>query len=1307
MEPLGITEDLFDGQCDRRFSVFENTRVQWVLNAPQLQALVNKLKNSRSVVWDIETTGLDPHAVHGGTSNGGVAAACVLASFTIHEKLSNGKVRPDTYLLPLKHPQSPWVGQWLKAFAITCEAMLSPAREGKIVGHNVKFDARYAYALTGVDMSQSLAWDTLPMARLLNEECPGRLKQLAPNLFGCEAWDDVDLKYPGAALDVPLLNLGHYAAQDTYWTWRLFVYQAERLQNIPEENSEGWDIVEARLGDLARQCTVPTLRTLCQIEQHGIAVDTDWVQNQKTLYTGIKEDAYKDLNETFPEMHDDPDLSGAMVSYAPTSKWFGMWAELAVDAGYLVVAERTQKTGRPKWSADILKKQARNGSDHAQTLLDYRDATKKVEFLDSWIKQLAPSGHIHATYNLGRTVSGRLSSSDPNMQQVNRQLKGAFIPSPGMAFFEADYSQVELRVIAHIANCVPMIKAFQDGQDLHTLLAASLADKPLEEVTKQERQAGKACIAEGELVTTDHGLVPIQDVKKYMKVWDGLEWVTHDGVIDQGIRDVITYDGLTATPDHKVYLESGLTVEFETARAWNARITRTGAEQLGTLLGDSGRPLGEEGEEDSLSGEVQCVREGSDQAGSRRGNRQDCWLYLQRQSESQGTDLGPCNQEAVTEVPQHLRQVQPQERTVLGEEQGQQAESLYFFSTIRRRSVEAVSQRRRLGEYDRGPDRHTKTLAAGQFEIRGQVSREDSGSSVTDGVLPGEGDAPYTRLACFEISVPGLQHRPLPDGLEVEAVLDDTGTTERVPSRRVRTFDILNAGSRHRFTVSGRLVSNCIAHDEPVLTDKGEVPIQDVTTDHKVWDGVEWVSHEGIVDRGVRDVMTYDGVSATPDHHVYLSDGSMVCLGYAETTGERITSTASEDAAPLPAGYRGEFQCWEAPDGEGRLQQMRFGVDQVCNEHKEGPGSRLYVPEKCEIPRPPDEGSRGPLRRDEAAMHARYINGTELRRPRDTESLYEQGTLHPLDAGESTAQGLQGRGYRQDQQRWPLRAGEPTPSPSGIEPDKHKAKSFCRVHGYDGCPGSFVALAEDRSSRLPLFKDHYGKLLSKGNDPGGNATAEKEAWRREKTYDLAEAKPRHRFTVSGKLVSQCNFGLAYGMGVDGFITYAENNYNVRFSVQEAVAVREKYFSTWDGLEDWHRASRQEMQFTRQVSSPIGRIRHLGPLLALGQWSDAGRMAVNAPVQGFASDLMQIAAAAIAGNIAGIESVDDVTLLGTVHDSIIFQAPRDNWQDVKDRCKKVMETEVLKVIEGMGCTFKVPLIADVEVGTRWGDTSISN
>lgn len=179
------------------------------------------------------------------------------------------------------------------------------------------------------------------------------------------------------------------------------------------------------------------------------------------------------------------------------------------------------------------------------------------------------------------------------------------------------------------------------------------------------------------------------------------------------------------------------------------------------------------------------------------------------------------------------------------------------------------------------------------------------------------------------------------------------------------------------------------------------------------------------------------------------------------------------------------------------------------------------------------------------------------------------------------------------------------------------------------------------------------------------------------------------------------------MGVDGFITYAENNYNVRFSVQEAVAIREKYFSTWEGLEDWHRASRQEMQFTRQVSSPIGRIRHLGPLLALGQWSDAGRMAVNAPVQGFASDLMQIAAAAIAGNIAGIESVDDVTLLGTVHDSIIFQAPRDNWQDVKDRCKKVMETEVLKVIKGLGCNFKVPLIADVEVGTRWGDTSISS
>lgn len=1264
MEPLGITEDLFDGQCDRRFSVFENTRVQWVLNAPQLQALVNKLKNSRSVVWDIETTGLDPHAVHGGTSNGGVAAACVLASFTIHEKLSNGKVRPDTYLLPLKHPQSPWVGQWLKAFAITCEAMLSPAREGKIVGHNVKFDARYAYALTGVDMSQSLAWDTLPMARLLDEECPGRLKQLAPNLFGCEAWDDVDLKYPGAALDVPLLNLGHYAAQDTYWTWRLFVYQAERLQNIPEENSEGWDIVEARLGDLARQCTVPTLRTLCQIEQHGIAVDTDWVQNQKTLYTGIKEDAYKDLNETFPEMHDDPDLSGAMVSYAPTSKWFGMWAELAVDAGYLVVAERTQKTGRPKWSADILKKQARNGSDHAQTLLDYRDATKKVEFLDSWIKQLAPSGHIHATYNLGRTVSGRLSSSDPNMQQVNRQLKGAFIPSPGMAFFEADYSQVELRVIAHIANCVPMIKAFQDGQDLHTLLAASLADKPLEEVTKQERQAGKACIAEGELVTTDHGLVPIQDVKKYMKVWDGLEWVTHDGVIDQGIRDVITYDGLTATPDHKVYLESGLTVEFETARAWNARITRTGAEQLGTLLGDSGRPLGEEGEEDSLSGEVQCVREGSDQAGSRRGSRQGDWLYLQRQPESQGTDLGPCNQEAVTEVPQHLRQVQPQERTVLGEEQGQQAESLYFFSTIRRRSVEAVSPGRRLGEYDRGQDRHTKTLAAGQFEIGGQVSGEDSWPSVTDGVLPGEGDASSTRLACLEVSAPGLQHRPLPDGLEVEAFLDDTGTTERVPSRRVRTFDILNAGLRHRFTVSGRLVSNWLA---------------------------DWSWPLG--------VFKFSAMSS-----------NMLNLKHEKTRRKNAPTGTIGKAGGLHDAYLPYLLQGTSKDVGPNVQPVWCQDIQGRFQPQEGRRPWVCLSEKQEVPRPSGSHSSGPLRRDEATLSDRNLHLKELRGSRDTKPLQGSGTLHPLGSGESPAQGLQGHGYRQDQQRRALRAGESTPSPSVreyCEPEKYPTTP---VQGTPSTPSAHLAPTRNVREGLPGREDHDRQLACHRSDSRRSTGAgyEYEATTRKvKTYDLLNCGPRHRFTVSHRLVANCNFGLAFGMGVDGFITYAENNYNVRFSVQEAVAIREKYFSTWEGLEDWHRASRQEMQFTRQVSSPIGRIRHLGPLLALGQWSDAGRMAVNAPVQGFASDLMQIAAAAIAGNIAGIESVDDVTLLGTVHDSIIFQAPRDNWQDVKDRCKKVMETEVLKVIKGLGCNFKVPLIADVEVGTRWGDTSISN
>src|SRR5699024_9857126 len=137
-------------------------------------------------------------------------------------------------------------------------------------------------------------------------------------------------------------------------------------------------------------------------------------------------------------------------------------------------------------------KQARGGSDIAQTLLDYRNATKRLEFLRSWTEQVTREGRIHSTYNAGSVVTGRLSSSGPNMQQVTKALRPAFVPSPGRVMVDLDYSQIELRVAAFISRSVPMMEAFRRGDDLHRLIAARVNNKAPEEVTARERQQGKA-----------------------------------------------------------------------------------------------------------------------------------------------------------------------------------------------------------------------------------------------------------------------------------------------------------------------------------------------------------------------------------------------------------------------------------------------------------------------------------------------------------------------------------------------------------------------------------------------------------------------------------------------------------------------------------------------------------------------------------------------------------------------------------------------------------------------------------------------
>nr|DAF52186.1 MAG TPA: DNA polymerase [Siphoviridae sp. ctq8D8] len=473
--------------------------ITWVWGKGDLKGLVKAIHASQKVVMDLETTGLDEYAEAGGDTNGGYPARIVLASLTLPnaERVAAGAYnwrtfdgeQPMTYLVPLSHPASPLLGAWRKVTAIIGREINHSGKP--FVNANIKFDARWVFAQAGVDLSDRIEWDTTVSSQLVDTEARTRLKIRAARDFGIEEWDDFDLGTPGAAEKVDLIQLGEYAARDTYYTWKIEEEHRDQMfLTGDEEPFDSDDIQMARLGKVATYVAMPTVKTLTKVEQRGFLLDVDWVHAKIEEMDALRLKACEDilgLYGTAPA----PAPAKDGVTTAATSKWFQGFVAQAIEAGDLRVTARTD-SGNAQWNKAVLIAQQRQGSPAADALLRHRDATKTLEFLRSWLELKDPNNVIHATYNVGFVKTGRLSSSNPNVQQISARLKPAFIPRPGHVLLDLDYSQVELRVAAFISRSQPMIEAFQRGDDLHRLLAAKIAGKAPEEVTSMERKRAKA-----------------------------------------------------------------------------------------------------------------------------------------------------------------------------------------------------------------------------------------------------------------------------------------------------------------------------------------------------------------------------------------------------------------------------------------------------------------------------------------------------------------------------------------------------------------------------------------------------------------------------------------------------------------------------------------------------------------------------------------------------------------------------------------------------------------------------------------------
>lgn len=443
--------------------MFDPATIRWMMTGPQVDQLVALLAEAEEVTYDLETTGLDEHV-----GTGGVAPRVVLASFTLPDGM--------TYLLPLSHPQSPHRGRWRTVLARAAEAMAAQPR--RVIGHNIKFDMRWTHAHTGVDMAAATWIDTYVLARLIDENQPGRLKALCAQLYGVPEWQEdlpVPLSVPGGAEQNPFIDLGVYAAQDTYWTWRLSQRLRELLwwdtseEDVPV-TPEDWEGVA--IGQLARRVTIPTLQTLTAMEQRGIRLDTEWcrqaLQEAEDTAQGLQDRLAGLVPAGAPGLDSEP-------SFAPTSKWWLAWTEAMVQQGELRVIART-RTGTPQWNKGSLQRLAKRGHTVAEDVLTMRDSMKRAEFLRAWL-DLVAEGRVHPSFNLGRVVTGRLSSSNPNLQQVTKSLKPAFIPAPGHLIIEADLSQIELRLAAHVSGCTRMIEAYRAGRDLHIQTASTVVGR--------------------------------------------------------------------------------------------------------------------------------------------------------------------------------------------------------------------------------------------------------------------------------------------------------------------------------------------------------------------------------------------------------------------------------------------------------------------------------------------------------------------------------------------------------------------------------------------------------------------------------------------------------------------------------------------------------------------------------------------------------------------------------------------------------------------------------------------------------------
>ena len=342
------------------------------------------------------------------------------------------------------------------------------------IGQNIKYDyevlTRYGVTIQGK------MFDTMIAHYLIQPELHHNMDYLAETLLGYQTIHIEELLGPKGKKqknmrDVSPTDIYEYAAEDADITLRLRNVLEPRLKELGVEELF-WNI------------EMPLVRVLADMELNGVCLDTEALQDTSKIFTErmkeYEQEIYKEAGEEF-------NIS------SPKQVGDILFGKLQI-----MDKPKKTKTGQYVTSEEVLQS-LENKSPIVRNILNYRGMKKLLStYIDALPKLINPrTGHIHTSFNQALTATGRLSSSDPNLQNIpvrtddGKEIRKCFIPKEGCLFFSADYSQIELRIMAHLSEDENMMEAFREGHDIHRATAAKIWHEDIDKVTDAQRKKAK------------------------------------------------------------------------------------------------------------------------------------------------------------------------------------------------------------------------------------------------------------------------------------------------------------------------------------------------------------------------------------------------------------------------------------------------------------------------------------------------------------------------------------------------------------------------------------------------------------------------------------------------------------------------------------------------------------------------------------------------------------------------------------------------------------------------------------------------